>query len=53
MLPDPEAVSRGTPSMTRKESFDSESRYTGITGRGSNHLSQYSLNEGYRIESAV
>ena len=50
MLPDPEAVSRGTPSMTRKESFDSVS---GITGHESNHSSQYSLNAGYRIESAV
>lgn len=53
MLPDPEAVSRGTPSMTRKESFDSDSRYTGVTGHNSNHSSQFSLNEGYRIESAV
>lgn len=53
MLPDQDAVSRGTPSMTRKESFDSISRYTGVTGRGSEHSSQYSLNEGYRIESAV
>lgn len=53
MLPDPEAVSRGTPSMTRKESFDSESRYTGVTGHDSNHSSQFSLNAGYRIESAV
>ena len=50
MLPDPEVVSRGTPSMTRKESFDSVS---GITGHESNHSSQYSLNAGYRIESAV
>ena len=53
MLPDPEAVSRGTPSMTRKGSFDSESRFTGVTGHDSNHSSQYSLNQGYRIESAV
>ena len=53
MLPDQDAVSRGTPSMTRKESFDSISRYSGVTGRGSEHSSQYSLNAGYRIESAV
>lgn len=55
MNPDPDAVSDVTQSMTRKDSVESlsQSGYGYGSRRGSRQSSQYSLNAGYKIESAV
>lgn len=57
MMPDPDGHSEGThsQSMTRKDSIDSlsQSGYGYNSRPGSRHSSQYSLNAGYKIESAV
>ncbi|KAL4234539.1 hypothetical protein ACF0H5_006182 [Mactra antiquata] len=55
MNPDPDAASDGTQSMTRKGSQESlsQSGYGYGSRHGSRHSSQYSLNAGYKIESAV
>ena len=55
MNPDPDAVSEITQSMTRKDSVESlsQSGYGYGSRRGSRQSSQYSLNAGIKIESAV
>lgn len=57
MMPDPDGASEGThsQSMTRKDSIESlsQSGYGYNSRPGSRHSSQYSLNAGYKIESAV
>ncbi|XP_045193279.2 leucine-rich repeat-containing protein 15-like [Mercenaria mercenaria] len=57
MMPDPDGHSEGThsQSMARKDSIDSlsQSGYGYNSRPGSRHSSQYSLNAGYKIESAV
>jgi Leucine-rich repeat (LRR) protein len=55
MIPDPDGASEGTQSMTRKDSQESLSQ-SGIgygSRRGSRCSSQYSVNAGLNIESAV
>lgn len=57
MMPDPDGASEGThsQSMARKDSVESlsQSGYGYNSRPGSRHSSQYSLNAGYKIESAV
>lgn len=55
MNSEPDAVSDITQSMTRKNSVESlsQSGYGYGSRRGSRQSSQYSLNAGYKIESAV